>query len=315
MENSLLKSALNEMQEQAKKPIGLFEVSTGFVELDKTINGLQKGTLIVLSGVPSVGKTAFALSMAKNLSVRQSKAVCYYSMNERNEDIIKKLMSNVAYVPCAKVQNGQLEKYEWVQLDIAINELQKAPLFVDDTPTREFDDIANQIKKMVADNGVRVVFIDTLQQVYINKMSHLPREQMVSQIVRELKALARELNITIIAISQFNRSNGYEIVNFLSIDKLKPRLSQLRESGEIENVADVVLLLHRWDLLKIYQHPATGQDLRDIAEIVVAKNRNGATADIQIHHDLRFAKFEDVVEMPTNDLRMPPPLPDVHDLP
>lgn len=311
MEDYLLNNALEKMQNQIR--MGL-EISTGFVELDKVINGLQKGSLIILSGFPSVGKTAFALSMAINLSVHQDKTICYYSMNENNIEIANKLFSNVGYIPLREMQNGMLERHEWAQLDVAVGKLQEALLFVDDTSRWDFDDLANSIKKMVADNGARVVFIDTLQQVYINKMSHLPREQMVSQIVRELKALARELNITIIAISQFNR-NGDNTSTIFTIDKYKPRLSQLRESGEIENVADVVLLLHRWDLLKIYQHPDTGQDLRDIAEIVVAKNRNGATADIQIKHDLRFAKFTDVIEMPTNDLRMPPPLPDDHDLP
>lgn len=304
MEDYLLNNALEKMHNQIR--MGL-EVSTGFVELDKVINGLQKGSLIILSGAPSIGKTAFALSMGKNIAVDQNKNVCYYSMNEGNMEITNKLFSNVGNIPLRKMQNGMLERFEWEQLDVAIGKLQEAPLFVDDTPRWDFDDLANSIKKMVADNGVRVVFIDTLQQVYINKMSHLPREQMVSQIVRELKALARELNIAIIAISQFNR-NGDNTSTIFTIDKCKPRLSQLRESGEIENVADVVLLLHRWDYWKIYQNPNTAQDLRDIAEVVVAKNRNGATADIQIKHDLRFAKFEDIITT-SNDLPLPPPMP------
>lgn len=314
MEENVLRNTMDEIEECAKMYINQFKMSTGFLELDKIIYGLQKGSLIVLSGAPSIGKTAFALSMVKSIAVDQNKGVGYYSMSERSEDIAKKLMSNVGYVPLQKLQNGQLEIHEWQSLDRSIAKLNKAPLFMSDAPKWDFDDLANSIKKMVADNGVRVVFIDTLQQVYINKMSHLPREQMVSQIVRELKALARELNIPIIAISQFNR-NGDNTSTIFTIDKYKPRLSQLRESGEIENVADVVLLLHRWDYWKIYENPHTGQDLRDIAEVVVAKNRNGATADIQIKHNLKFAKFADVIEMPTNDLRMPPPLPDDYDLP
>ena len=260
-------------------------LNTGFKKLDFATSGLKRGNLIIIAGVPSIGKTALTLSIANNISRDSKIPVAYYSMNETETELCKKIIANNAQVAIEYINNCYLDKNDWKQLDSAIVIMSKMRFFIKDGGKWELDDLTKNIKEMVETNKVEVVFIDTLQQIYISKMAHLPREQMVSQVVRELKSLAKELNIPIVAISPLNRGGE----NTPPWDK--PKLSQLRESGEIENIADIVLFIHRWNYWRIYENPETGKNLKNIAEIIIAKNRNGRTTEFDLIHKLEFAKF------------------------
>ncbi len=293
----VITEALKRLQEAAKQKEGYSGIRTGFHALDKITSGWQRSDLIIIAARPAMGKTAFVLSMAKNMAVDYHTPCAVFSLEMSNVQLVNRLIVNVCQIPGDKIKSGQLEKHEWQQLDYKIKNLEGAPLYIDDTPSLSVLEFRTKARRLVNEHHVQCIIIDYLQLMNAQGMSFFSREQEVSTISRSLKGLAKELDIPIIALSQLNR--GVEGRSGQGADAKKPQLSDLRESGAIEQDADMVCFIHRPEYYKIFEDPNTHKDLHGVAQIIIAKHRNGATADVDLRFKSDYAKFmneEDDIE-------------------
>lgn len=296
--NPVIKDAMEMLQKAALQKEGLSGLRTGFEGLDKMTSGWQNSDLIIIAARPAMGKTAFVLSMAKNMAVNFNTPVALFSLEMSNVQLVNRLIVNVCEIPGEKIKSGRLESYEWEQLDFKIKELYDAPIFVDDTPSLSVFELRTKARRLVREHGVKIILIDYLQLMNASGMSFGSRQEEVSTISRSLKGLAKELNIPIIALSQLNRG----VENREGIDGKRPQLSDLRESGAIEQDADMVCFIHRPEYYKIYQDEK-GHDLHGMAEIIIAKHRNGAVGDVLLKFRGEYARFQD----PEEDAYVPMP--------
>lgn len=287
--NPVIKEALNLLEIAANRPEGLSGLQTGFNNLDKITSGWQNSDLVIIAARPAMGKTAFVLSMAKNMAVTYSYPVALFSLEMSNVQLVNRLIVNTCEIPGEKIKNGQLAPYEWEQLDFKIKELYDAPLFIDDTPSLSVFELRTKARRLVREHGVRMIIIDYLQLMNASGMNYGSREQEVSMISRSLKGLAKELNIPIIALSQLNRG----VEGRTGAEGKRPQLSDLRESGAIEQDADMVCFIHRPEYYKILEDEK-GNSLIGLAEIIIAKHRNGATADVLLRFKSEFARFQNI---------------------
>jgi replicative DNA helicase len=287
--NPIIDEAFRLLNIAAQRDDGLSGLSSGFTALDKITSGWQKSDLIIIAARPAMGKTAFVLSMAKNIAVNIKKPVGFFSLEMSNVQLVNRLIVNVCEIEGEKIKNGQLADYEWDQLDTKIKDLYNAPLFIDDTPSLSIFEFRTKARRLVREEHVELIVIDYLQLMNANGNNFGSREQEVSTISRSLKGLAKELNIPIIALSQLNRSVESRTSSNAAESK-RPQLSDLRESGAIEQDADLVCFIHRPEYYKIYEDNM-GRNLQGIAEIIVAKHRNGATGDVRLRFKKQFAKF------------------------
>jgi replicative DNA helicase len=285
---------------QAKKRIeeiagqeGLSGVATGFDKLDKLTSGWQPSDLIIIAARPAMGKTAFILSMARNIAIDFGHPVALFSLEMASVQLITRLISSETGLSSEKLRTGKLEKHEWEQLSTKVKNLEKAPLFIDDTPSLSIFDLRAKARRLVSQHGIKIIIIDYLQLMTAggNGKGGGNREQEISTISRNLKALAKELNVPVIALSQLSRA-----VETRGSSK-RPLLSDLRESGAIEQDADIVSFLYRPEYYKIDEwdddeaSPTAGQ-----AEIMIAKHRNGGIENVRlkfIGHLGRFDNLED----------------------
>ncbi|MEI8085030.1 MAG: replicative DNA helicase [Paludibacter sp.] len=281
----VIDEAIKRMQAAANKQ-GSSGVATGFHGLDKVTSGWQKSDLIIIAARPAMGKTAFVLSMAKNMGVDYNQPVAIFSLEMSNVQLVNRLIMNVCELEGEKVKNGQLDKDEWIKLDKDIKNLIDAPIYVDDTPSLSVFELRSKARRLVKEHNVQCIIIDYLQLMNASGMSFGSREQEVSIISRSLKGLAKELDIPIIALSQLNRG----VEGRSGLEGKRPQLSDLRESGSIEQDADMVCFIHRPEYYHLTED-AQGNSLIGIAEIIIAKHRNGATADVQLKFKNVFAKF------------------------
>jgi replicative DNA helicase len=289
--NPIIKEALNAIQKAAQRKEGLSGLSSGFIELDKITSGWQNSDLVIIAARPAMGKTAFVLSMAKNMAVNFKIPVALFSLEMSNVQLVNRLITNVCEIQGDKIKSGRLEQYEWKQLDIKLNELYDAPIYVDDTPSLSVFELRTKARRLVREHGIKCIVIDYLQLMNASGMTFGSREQEVSIISRSLKGLAKELNIPIIALSQLNR--GVETRS--GADGKRPQLADLRESGAIEQDADMVCFIHRPEYYGIRESP-DGKDLTGLAEIIVAKHRNGAVGDLWLTFKHNFVRFENLDE-------------------
>jgi replicative DNA helicase len=287
--NPVIKEALNLLEIAANRPEGLSGLQTGFNNLDKITSGWQNSDLVIIAARPAMGKTAFVLSMAKNMAVTYNYPVALFSLEMSNVQLVNRLIVNTCEIPGEKIKNGQLAPYEWEQLDFKIKELYDAPLFIDDTPSLSVFELRTKARRLVREHGVRMIIIDYLQLMNASGMNYGSREQEVSMISRSLKGLAKELNIPIIALSQLNRG----VEGRTGAEGKRPQLSDLRESGAIEQDADMVCFIHRPEYYKILEDEK-GNSLIGLAEIIIAKHRNGATADVLLRFKSEFARFQNI---------------------
>ena len=285
--NPVIKDAMEMLQKAALQKEGLSGLRTGFEGLDKMTSGWQNSDLIIIAARPAMGKTAFVLSMAKNMAVNFNTPVALFSLEMSNVQLVNRLIVNV----CEKIKSGRLESYEWEQLDFKIKELYDAPIFVDDTPSLSVFELRTKARRLVREHGIKCIIIDYLQLMNASGMNFGSREQEVSTISRSLKGLAKELNIPIIALSQLNR--GVEARQ--GVEGKRPQLADLRESGAIEQDADMVCFIHRPEYYKITEDER-GNSLIGLAEIIIAKHRNGAVGDVRLRFKSEFAKFMNVEE-------------------
>lgn len=281
----VIDEAILRMQQAANKQ-GASGVATGFHSLDKITSGWQRSDLIIIAARPAMGKTAFILSMAKNMAVDYNTPVAVFSLEMSNVQLVNRLIMNVCELEGEKLKNGQLNAHEWEKLDRDIKSLIDAPIFVDDTPSLSIFELRSKARRLVKEHNIQCIIIDYLQLMNASGMSFGSREQEVSIISRSLKGLAKELDIPIIALSQLNRG----VEGRTGLEGKRPQLSDLRESGAIEQDADMVCFIHRPEYYHITED-AKGNSLIGIAEIIVAKHRNGATGDVQLKFRDTYAKF------------------------
>jgi len=275
------------IQAAAANTSGLTGVPTGYNKLDDITAGWQASDLIIIAGRPAMGKTSFALSMAKNIAADYRIPMAFFSLEMSNVQLVNRLISNCCEIPGPKIQNGQLQPDEWDRLDKRLNGLIGAPLYVDDTAGLSVFELRTKARRLVREHGIKLIMIDYLQLMNANGMRFSSRQEEVSTISRSLKGLAKELDIPIIALSQLNRGvEGRE-----GIEGKRPQLSDLRESGAIEQDADMVLFVHRPEYYRIYQDE-NGHDLHGMAQIIIAKHRKGATGDVLLTFRGEFTRFE-----------------------
>lgn len=275
------------LQKAASRSDGLSGISSGFKDLDKMTSGWQESDLVILAARPAMGKTAFALSMAKNIAIDQGIPLAFFSLEMSNVQLMNRVISNVTEIESEKLKTGQLKPEEWQRVDGRMKQLLGKPLFLDDTPSLSVFELLTKARRLVREHGVKIIMIDYLQLMNASGMSYGSRQEEVSTISRALKGLAKELGIPILALSQLNRS----VENRPDGDK-RPQLSDLRESGAIEQDADMVCFIHRPEYYKIYTD-ANGRDLRGMAEIIIAKHRNGAVGDVLLSFRGQFTRFQD----------------------
>ncbi|WP_071146622.1 replicative DNA helicase [Bacteroides ihuae] len=296
--NPIIAEAYELLQKAAARTDGLSGLESGFTKLDKMTSGWQNSDLVIIAARPAMGKTAFVLSMARNIAVNFRNPVALFSLEMSNVQLVNRLIVNVCEIPGEKIKSGQLVAYEWQQLDYKLKDLIDAPLYVDDTPSLSVFELRTKARRLVREHGVKIIIIDYLQLMNASGMSYGSRQEEVSTISRSLKGLAKELNIPIIALSQLNRG----VENREGIEGKRPQLSDLRESGAIEQDADMVCFIHRPEYYKIYSDDK-GNDLRGMAEIIIAKHRNGATGDVLLRFKAEYAKFQN----PDDDMIIPMP--------
>lgn len=279
---------INQILEAGKRPDGLSGVPSGFTALDKITSGWQKSDLVIIAARPSMGKTAFVLSMTRNMAVEFKAPIAIFSLEMGGDQLVKRMISSETELGSEKLRNGKLEPYEWEQLHSKIKDLIEAPIYVDDTPGLSIYELRSKCRRLKAKHDIGCVIIDYLQLMTAGSDMRGNREQEVSLISRQLKIIAKELNIPVIALSQLNRG-----VEQRTGDQKKPMLSDLRESGAIEQDADMVLFIHRPERYGITEDE-DGNSLIGIADIIIAKHRNGAVGEIQLRFKNNLARFMDL---------------------
>ena len=283
----VIAQAVKGIQDAAKNTDGLTGVSTGYFKLDDITSGWQASDLVIIAGRPAMGKTSFALSMAKNIAADLRIPMAFFSLEMSNVQLVNRLISNACEIQGSKILNGQLQRDEWERLDKNINNLLGAPLYVDDTPGLSVFELRTKARRLVREHGIKLIMIDYLQLMNANGMRFSSRQEEVSTISRSLKGLAKELNIPILALSQLNRG----VESREGLEGKRPQLSDLRESGAIEQDADMVLFVHRPEYYHIYQDD-NGRDLHGMAQIIIAKHRKGATGDVLLTFRGEYTRFE-----------------------
>jgi replicative DNA helicase len=286
--NMVIKEAIKEIEEAGKREDALVGIPSGFTKLDRLTSGWQKSELIIIAARPSMGKTALALTMARNMSIDHGKKVAIFSCEMSSIQLVNRLIIAETDIPGDKIRNGRLSEEEWKQLDTRIKKLVQASIFIDDTPAISIFELRAKCRRLMAQHKLDIVIVDYLQ-LMSGPDNAGSREQEVSNISRSLKSIAKELNVPIIALSQLNRS-----VEMRGGSK-RPLLSDLRESGAIEQDADMVVFIHRQDKFGI-QTFDDGSSTKGIAEIILAKNRNGPVDDVKLRFREERAQFVDIDE-------------------
>ncbi len=284
---SLLTDAIKEIEAAKDQEGHLRGIPSGFTELDRVTNGWQQSDLVILASRPGMGKTAFVLSMARNAAIEFNKSVAFFSLEMSSIQLVTRLISSETQLSADKLKKGDLAGHEWEQLHTKINSLTDAKLLIDDTPALTVFELRAKCRRLKAQHNIDMVIIDYLQLMSGSGDAKGNREQEISTISRSLKAMAKELDMPIIALSQLSRA-----VETRGGSK-KPILSDLRESGAIEQDADMVLFIYRPEYYKI-DVDEDGNSTAGIAEIIIAKHRNGALKDIPLRFIDKFAKFVDL---------------------
>ncbi|MCP4122719.1 MAG: replicative DNA helicase [Bacteroidetes bacterium] len=284
----LVAKALNEISE-VRESKGLIGIPSGFVELDRMTSGWQPTDLIIVAARPAMGKTSFVLNMARNAAVDHDAAVAVFSLEMGATQLAKRLITSETEIEADKIKNGRLESYEWAELNKKVEKLSQSKLFIIDTPAINIFELRAQCRRLKSAHDIKMIFIDYLQLMSGTSEGKGSgnREQEISNISRSLKSIAKELNIPVIALSQLSRA-----VETRGGDK-RPMLSDLRESGAIEQDADMVLFLYRPDYYGFLQDEE-GNSTQGIAEVIISKHRNGATGTIPLRFIKKFTKFTDV---------------------
>lgn len=278
-----VRDAMEYIEAIHSKKISTFAVQTDFYELDEKLGGLQKSDLIIVAARPSMGKTAFSLSLIRNCAVNHNVGVAFFSLEMSTIQLATRLISAEARINAHSIRTGKFKAEEGAKISKTIHNLSKAPIFIDDTPAQNVLQIRAKCRRLKAEKNIGLVVIDYMQLMSSSSRME-SREREISSISRSLKALAKELNIPVIALAQLNRAVEQRQ------DK-KPMLSDLRESGSIEQDADVVLFLYRPEAYGITQLP-DGESTEGYAEVIIGKQRNGPTGEVPMRFIKEYARYE-----------------------
>ncbi|HEY0977572.1 MAG TPA: replicative DNA helicase, partial [Flavobacteriales bacterium] len=292
--SELIQGAIAQIESAKSKGDGVSGIPTGFVQLDKLTSGWQRSDMIIVAARPAMGKTAFVLSMARNIAVEHKKAVAVFSLEMSSTQLVTRLIASESGISSEKLRKGDLNDSEFAVLHQHISRLTNAPIFIDDTPGLNIFELRAKCRRLKSQHNVELIIIDYLQLMTAGAEGSKGgnREQEISQISRSIKSIAKELDVPIIALSQLSRA-----VETRGGDK-KPMLSDLRESGAIEQDADLVCFLYRPEYYKIHEdeHGST----LGIGEVIVAKHRNGAIDTVRLRFIPDLAKFADLETTPFN---------------
>jgi len=296
---NVVREAIQEIEKAAQNSDGISGVPTGFYELDKITSGWQRSDMVVLAARPGMGKTAFVLSMARNTAVDYGMGVVIFSLEMSSVQLVKRLIASESRLSAEKLRKGDLKDYEFQQLHSRINKLATAPIFIDDTPGISIFDFRAKCRRLKAQHNINLIIIDYLQLMSAKDgKGGGNREQEISTISRSIKEIAKELNVPIIALAQLSRS-----VEQRGGDK-RPQLSDLRESGAIEQDADIVSFIYRPEYYGIIKDD-DGNANYGMAEIIISKHRNGALDRVRLRFVPEYARFENLNEVPELDVPAP----------
>ena len=287
--SSLLHEAIEQIAAKKDRKDGLTGIPTGFSALDRVTSGWQPSDLVIIAARPGMGKTAFVVSAMRNAAVDFGKPVALFSLEMSSIQLVNRLICAEAELESEKIKKGDLADYEWEQLIHKTAKMSDAPIFIDDTPGLSILELRAKSRRLVAQHGVSLIIIDYLQLMTgdTSKSGGGNREQEIASISRALKGIAKELNVPVIALSQLSRA-----VETRGGDK-RPQLSDLRESGSIEQDADMVMFLYRPEYYGITQDE-NGAPLNGVGEVIIAKHRNGQLKNVQLKFIGKFTKFEDL---------------------
>ena len=283
----LVKLAIDDIEKAKNAGSTLRGVPSGYTQLDRITQGWQKSDLIILAARPSMGKTAFALNMARNAAVDFNKPIAFFSLEMSSVQLVTRLIASETSLPAEKLRSGQLAEYEWQQLNTKVTPLTNAKLYIDDTPQLSVFDLRAKCRRMKQQYDIQMIFIDYLQLMTAKTEKNGNREQEISTISRSLKSLAKELNVPVLALSQLSRN-----VESRPGSK-KPILSDLRESGAIEQDADMVVFIYRPEYYGLNEDE-NNKSTQGKAIINIAKHRNGKLGDVELRFVGKYARFEDI---------------------
>ena len=285
---SLVIQAKNKIESVSNKE-GLSGVSSGFSKIDKLTAGWQESDLVIIAARPGMGKTALSLSMASNIAINNKIPLAFFSLEMSSIQLITRMISSETGLDANKLRTGKLEKHEWEQLNVRVKNLENAPLYIDDTPSLSIFDLRAKARRLVSQKDVKIIIVDYLQLMTTGaNIKTGNREQEISTISRNLKALAKELNIPVIALSQLSRMVEGRTSK-------RPLLSDLRESGAIEQDADIVSFIYRPEYYNIDTWDDNERSSTEgEAEFIVSKHRNGGLGNIRLRFISTLAKFEDI---------------------
>lgn len=276
-------NALKKIEDASRKHGTVTGISTGFIDLDTQTAGLQPSDLILLAARPSMGKTAFALNLAHHIAVHENQCVAIFSLEMSKEQLINRMFALQGHLDAQKLRTGQLEDAEWRELVDAAGVLSRSNLIIDDTPAISVSEMRSKCRKYKQEYGLSLIMIDYLQLMESSGSANVSQQQKIADISRSLKALARELNVPVIALSQLNR--GVE-----QRDDKRPMMSDLRDSGAIEQDADVVMFIYRDEYYN------KDSDRKGIAEIIIAKQRNGPVGTVELVWLPQYTRFANKVK-------------------
>ncbi len=268
---------LEELEANADRDGGLAGLATGFTDLDDVLNGLRSNQMIIVAARPGMGKTTIAMDFCRNIAIRQRKPVAFFSLEMNRNELVMRLLAAESEVFLNKLIKGDLSAQDWERISRTFERISEAPLIVDDSPNLTMMEIRSKARRMRQQHKIELIVIDYLQLLTSGGRSPESRQQEVSEFSRAIKLLAKELEIPIIAIAQLNRETERR-------ESKRPQVSDLRESGSLEQDADVVLLIHR---------PAQGEETMDVppAEVIIGKHRSGPTGAIELAFQGHYARF------------------------
>lgn len=282
---NLMARAIQELQVMKEHKDGLTGVPSGFTELDRMTSGWQRSDLVIIAARPGMGKTAFVVSALRNAAVDFKIPVAIFSLEMASIQLVNRMISAEAELESEKIKKGNLAEHEWAQLVHKTSRLSSAPIFIDDTPALSILELRAKCRRLKAEHGIQIIVIDYLQLMRGEQGGN--REQEIASISRSLKGIAKELNVPVLALSQLSRS-----VETRGGDK-KPQLSDLRESGSIEQDADIVMFLYRPEYYKITVDEE-GMPTQGTGEVIIAKHRNGSTGNVKLKFIGKYTKFADL---------------------
>lgn len=303
--NSLVAQAIKQLESIKDHQEGVVGIPSGFVNLDRVTSGWQKSDLVIVAARPAMGKTAFTLTLARNAAVDFNRPIAVFSLEMSSIQLVNRLISAETGIPGDKLKRGDLQRHEWVELTTKIEKLSEAPIFIDDTPAINIFELRAKCRRLKMQHNIQMIIIDYLQLMSgSTDKKGGNREQEIATISRSLKSIAKELDVPVIALSQLSRA-----VETRGGDK-RPMLSDLRESGSIEQDADMVIFLYRPEYYG-FDQDADGMPTKGVAEIIIAKHRNGAVDTVKLKFVSQNAKFVNWDDNETGGIEGLPPLNDV----